>query len=381
MSIQLDYSRNEELFAGFYACQREVAGLLAARPSALRTWLESRRAGEPARSPSGRVPRSWRTARLCAQRRRELASLIARAEGPEGDAGPLASWLLEALPVGTYCEIAAGDAVPGDATGRLLRAREQLFQANYGLAKAAAGRCRRGDFPEMLSAASRGLLDAIDRYVPGPRASRFAHFAGYWIRHHIDRGVQKSGCVVTFPVNQHRIGRRIRRYLARRRAEDLPPPSEAELCAELRLRPSAVRRHLPQPRVISLDAPADPRGGDEDRELDLCDPGPKPDCVAEEADVAAQLETLLRSRVAPATRVMLAYTRCLGSLADAAEDYLEELHLLARERLRSRPLASEGLSPSGGSRASSAVPGIESRTEIADRGPQPPCPTSPAVPS
>jgi DNA-directed RNA polymerase specialized sigma subunit len=343
------YARNQELFDDFYRLQSDFAGCLSHHPSLVRGWLESL----PPRKPEGAegadgarfgtgAARSWRTVSLSSARRRELARLIGRAEeAPPTESGPLAGWLLAAVPVRTFFDIAAAarpslraiDSAAEDCHGRLIRLRESLFLTNYGLAKAAARRLYRQDYGETLSAASCGLLDAIDRYVPGPKAARFGHFAGYWIRYHLVRQSQKNGSLVSFPVNQHRIRRRIDRYLAVRQASALPPPSSAELCADLRLGRAAYYWQQQRPCVVSLHAtgPAEPEANA--LENCLCDPEPAPDALLEEAEIAERLRHLLHAHAAPATRVMLAYTRSIGSLPDAAEDYLAALHQMALARI------------------------------------------------
>jgi DNA-directed RNA polymerase specialized sigma subunit len=345
------YSRNGELFADFYSLQGDFAGRLSGHPALIRGWLETL----PPRKPeavesasSGRslpgFARSWRTVSLSSARRRELSSLIARAESWPRETAPLAGWLLAAVPVRTYFEIAAAarpslnaiDSAADECHSRLIGLRETLFLTNYGLAKAAARRLYRQDYGEMLSAASCGLLDAIDRYVPGEKAARFGHFASYWIRYHLVRQTQKNGSLVSFPVNQHRIRRRIDRYLAERQASDLPPPSTAKLCADLQLGRAAYYWQQQRPCIFSMHAPSGPESDAIAMENCLCDPAPEPDAVLEESEIADRLCQLLREHADPATRVMLAYARSVGSLTDAAEDYLASLHGTVLARIASR---------------------------------------------
>ncbi len=332
------YARNYELFTEFYEVQSGFVRHLAAQPRLIAVWLEGLPPREPEAGEAVRAAKSWRTSRLSSARRRELSVLVSRAEGAVGEAGPLALWLLISVPVCTYFEIAAatGPGAPalaeaaGDCHRRLLELRETIFLANYGLAKAAAK--RRRDFAEMLSAASDGLLDAIDRYVPDGRAARFAYFAGYWIRYHMARQFQKSGSVVSFPVNQHRIGRRIDRFLASR-APGAAPPSAEEVCQELRLGRAAYRWQQHRPQVISLHGPEGAGPEAPTMELRLCDPAPEPADLLEGAEIAAHLRHLLRAEATPAIRLMLAYLHAVGSVADAAEDYLFFLEELGVARL------------------------------------------------
>jgi DNA-directed RNA polymerase specialized sigma subunit len=335
-----DYTRNHERFTHFYELQGRFAGHLAARPGLLRAWLEALRPREPESAESARAVRFWRTARLSSARRRELSELVARAAADSAEAAPLALWLLASVPVCTFFEMAAarGAAAPaleaeaGDCHRQLQELRETLFLANYGLAKAAAKRRRAQDYAEMLGAASDGLLDAIDRYVPDGRAARFAYFAGYWIRYHMSRQFQKSGSVVSFPVNQHRIGRRIHRYLASREPKERPPSPE-EVCHELRLGRAAYFWQQQRPQVVSLHGSGSAGPEVPAMELRLCDPAPEPADRLEQAEIADRLRLLLRTQAGPAARLMLAYVHGVGPLADAAEDYLASLQDLARARL------------------------------------------------
>jgi hypothetical protein len=358
MSDAPAYTRNQENFAAFYALQGEYVRCLASYPDVIRNWLaaqprrEPRRAGRPSRPQ-----RAWRSARLSIGRRRELSDLIQRVEEDPAAVDSLAALLLGAMPVRTYLEMAdaarpslqAIDARAHELCGQLSRMRERLLMANYGLAQTVARQHHPADRADVLSAAACGLVDAIDRYVPGERAARFSYFASYWIRYHVSRHIQKCGSVVSFPIHQHRIGHRINRYLAIRQASGLPAPSDAELGSALKLGGDAIYRSHQKPQVCSFQSPG-ARGAA--LEHYLCDPEPGPAMALEEAEVAVQLTSLLRASAPPAIRVMLAYGRSVGSLADAAVDYLTQLHELAMDRIaplvRPRPcLDYAGADPGG----------------------------------
>ena len=342
MNDATPYSRNDELFANFYALQADLAGRLAAHPGLIRDWLRAqprcKGEGRECASPS----RSWRTARLSVGRCRELSDLLARIEQAPAETQELAGWLLGAVPVCAYLEIAeiarpdlrAVDAPADECCREVIRLREKLFLANYGLAKAAAYKRNRNDTSDLMSAASCGLLDAIDRYVPDAKAARFGYFASYWIRYHIGRHIQKYGSVVSFPVNQHRIGHQIDRYLAGREASGLPPPSDFEIRTELNLGSDAYYWQQLKPRMVSFESPIGYREDAPTLEHFLCDPGPDPATALEESETASLITSLIRTNAPPATRLMLAYVRRVGSLADAAEDYLNHLHEQTLERVR-----------------------------------------------
>jgi DNA-directed RNA polymerase sigma subunit (sigma70/sigma32) len=283
---------------------------------------------------------------LSTARRRELAGLISAADGStEEQVSALAHWLLRAVPVRTYLEIAetgspclrAIDPPTDDCCRRLIRRREELFLVNYGLAKAAAHYVGRQDYDDRVSAASSGLLDAIDRYVPGAQAARFGYFASYWIRYHLARQVQKSASLVSFPIHQHRLGRRIDHYLADRRAGGLAAPSEAKLRAELNLGSDAYYWHQRRPKMISLQSPGGSEPGSGTIEQLLCDPAPASGAVMDQSETLERFGELLRASVNPATRVMLAYVHGIGPLTEAAEDYLAQLHHMAVKQLHGAP--------------------------------------------
>jgi hypothetical protein len=339
MAATPDYTRNDELFSNFRGLQGDLAGRLAANPGIIAAWLESlphKDADAPETEPA-RASTSWRTARLSASRRRELAALIT-----PGSVEGLAQWLLSCVPVCTYLEIAdaahpnlrAVDPLADDFCRQVVSLRETIFLANYGLAKVAVRNHNPREHADLLSAASCGLLDAIDRYVPGATAARFSYFARYWIRYRLSRHIQKNSSVVTFPIHQHRIGRRIERYLANR--EPGAQPAGARVCADLDLGAEAFQSYRLKPKVISLQSPVGDRQEAPDVEYYLCDPAPSPKAVLEDAETAAHLRALLRTSAQPATGVMLAYARCVGALTDAAEEYLSFLQDLTLERIRRR---------------------------------------------
>jgi hypothetical protein len=271
--------------------------------------------------------------------------LIELAAGETAGQVRLAAWLLTSLPVGSLLEISAlsgpvrGPLQPETATccRHLIALRNRIFLANYGLAKAAASAARSGEFDERLSAACSGLLDAVDRYVPGERAARFAFFATYWIRYHVSRQLQKQSSVVSFPIHQQRIVRKIDRLMADRRGRGLPEPSSAEVRSELDLGADAYARHFGRPRVVSIQGGGTPPEGKESADLVLYDPAPCHATMRDGDVVVGRIRHWLKTSVPPATRVILAYAQGIGPLPEAALEYLEHLREIARERLRSLP--------------------------------------------
>jgi len=332
------YRQNAEIFGEFYALQAEYTAALARLPRVVQAWLDTR--VKPARSAEESNPASqgWRTSRLSAYRQRELAAMI----GQPGAEDQLASWLRASLPVLSLLEIgdhavpnlAAIDPAAGALGRRLTALREQVFLANYGLAKAAAQSHRPESYDDRLSAACVGLLDAIDRYVPGERAAKFGYFATYWIRYHIGRQAQKFGGVVAFPIYQQRMGRKIEQLTLERQGHGLGEPNRAEVCAALAVGADAYERHRQRPMIMSLQAPVNDGEGEIGMEFMLADPAPAPGTEYEDQDVAARIDGWLKRSFPPATRVMLAYAHDLGRLPEAAQEYLTHLREIARERLR-----------------------------------------------
>jgi DNA-directed RNA polymerase sigma subunit (sigma70/sigma32) len=226
------------------------------------------------------------------------------------------------------------DAAAAETAARLIALREKVFLANYGLAKAAAAHGRPPGFDDRLSAACAGLLDAVDRYVPGERSARFAYFATYWIRYQISRQGQKFGGVVAFPIYQQRMVRKIAQLALDRRQQGLGEATQEEVCAALAVGPDAYFRHRQKPTVVSWQAPA--IEGEAETGLDylLCDPAPAPGAELEGEDLATRINGWLKRSFPPATRVMLAYAHEIGPLPEAAAEYLDHLREIARERLR-----------------------------------------------
>jgi hypothetical protein len=347
------YTHNVERFQSFQQLQGRMVAALARHPARIQSWLEAQPPRETEMAESGAASRRWRTARLSAMRRRELAQLLARAADPGAGPDPLAEWLLASVPVCTYLEmadrsppgLAALDPEAADCGRALIQLREALFLANYGLAKAAAHHRCFHDYNDRLSAASCGLLDAIDRYLPGPRAARFGYFATYWIRYRLGRHAQKHSSIVSFPINQFRISRRIDRLMAERQERGQPAPSEREIRAELNLGADAYYWHQRRPRIVSLQRPVGAEGEGFTLEHTLRDPAPEPAALLDDGDLAAQFRALLRAHVTPAARVILAYTGAIGSLAEAAEDYLAHQAERGQERLRVRRFAVRPAAP------------------------------------
>ncbi|MGH7995636.1 MAG: hypothetical protein ACREFX_04715 [Opitutaceae bacterium] len=311
------YANNPAAFADFYAAQGRLVASLARHPELIRAWFAEKPPHRAARIEAVDRSRSWRSSRLNSLRRRELAELLdGMRTGDPAREEALAAWLLGATPVGTYFEIAAAAkpslrSIDPEADGRLrelISRRDSLFAANYGLAKIAAIRRHGCDFGDCLSAACSGLLDAIDRYVPGERAARFGYFATYWIRYHLSRNFQKHGSLVRIPIHQYRIER-----MERAPGDPRRPPIE----------------------VVSLSSGRGEAAGDPSHiEALLCDPGPAPSEGSQAGEFDERVRDWLNRRMPPAIRVMLAYGHGVGPLAEAARDYLDHLAGGVRDRLR-----------------------------------------------
>jgi DNA-directed RNA polymerase specialized sigma subunit len=330
------YLQNQSLFSEFYAVQKEFVARLAQQPQLLRIWLDSLPQRDDSNEGPPNASKAWRTSRLSATRQRELSALLSTAELGPTTLEPLTAFLLRSLPVSIYLLIAdraqpslrALDPLAADFYRKLIDQRDHLFHVNYGFVRAAVA--GRKPYDELLSAASCGLVDAIDRYVPdGKKSARFAYFASFWVRYQVSRYGQKNGGAVTLSINQQRIVRRIERYLEERRRDGLPEPSEAELCTDLKISPEAYYWYQQRPVMVSLDSisSAENEHGDATLETEnlIASSEPNPTEQLEESEIAEYLREILRKCLPGRRRVMLSYARKIGNLADAVEDYLSEL--------------------------------------------------------
>lgn len=347
----LGYLENRARFEEFYTLQKKYTEMLAANPAVVGAWLNSLPQRSDLGTEASGASNSWRAARLSSARRRTLAGLIAGAERSVLARDSLSDFLLTALPVEIYFAMCEGAAAVQDGLsdelktiGQLVAAkRNELFAANYGLAKVAVR--GRKNYDELLSPASIGLLAAIDRYVPNAATSaRFGYFANFWIRYHVSRYTQKTNGVVPLSINQQRIVRKIERFLEQCRAEGKPAPTEFEICSALQISAEAYRWYLQRPVVLSLDQPASSGGEEREGEATLGNviaaEEPEPDQILEDSEIGRYVRELLRNEVPAHVRVMLAYARRVGSLCDAGEDHLLELEGLILARVRSRARAS-----------------------------------------
>ncbi len=351
------YLDNRVQFEGFYALQRTLVDQLARQPALVRAWLNSLPPRDDEATESSGASKSWRAARVSASRRKILSGLIADVEENAQNSGRLADFLLTSLPVESYFTIAECGGTHGAAESAatascrvVVAKRNELFEANFGLAKAAV-RGRR-NYDELLSPALVGLLAAIDRYVPNNETSaRFGYFANFWIRYHISRYTQKTSGVVPLSINQQRIVRRIDRFLEQCRNDGRAEPTKLEICSTLGISAEAYRSFLRRPVVISLDQSASSEADDREREVSLANviaaEGPEPDQAAEDSEIARYVRELLRKEVPAYGRVMLSYARRVGSLPDAAEDYLLALEGQTLARLNSRVKSCGNRDPCG----------------------------------
>ena len=342
-----DFLQNQGRLEGFYRLQRSFVTRLAACPALVRAWLEALPPREENTEESENGSKTWRAERLSLGRRRELASLIAGAEASGEGTAPLAEFLLTMLPVSIYFAIGACarpdlrtvDTQADELIRRIADLREQLFQANYGLAKSVV----RGkkEYEELVSVASSGLLAAIDRYVPGgEKGAKFGYWATLWMKHEVRRHGQKHNGIVALSINQQRIVQRIDRHLEERSAMGLPEPGEAEVCAELGISPDAYYWYRQRPTLVPLESilpTEDEHGGEKKGDFDelLAASAPEPDEVLEDQEVATYLRELLRERLDPARRIMLSYARAIGSLTDASEDYLRSIEIQGIDGIQS----------------------------------------------
>jgi RNA polymerase primary sigma factor len=82
------------------------------------------------------------------------------------------------------------------------RARQRLIELHYGLIVRLVGQfhCAGFEREDMLQEGTLGLLRALEGFDP-TRGCRFATYATYWIRQAIQRAIDRTGRMITLPVD------------------------------------------------------------------------------------------------------------------------------------------------------------------------------------
>jgi len=310
-----------------------MTDLLSDQPHAIKQWLEAMPRMGVKGIQKGDKSLNWRVSRLNYSRRRKLSQLLNASKMGKSFKKILATWLLKSIPVGSYIEIASIACAKSttktkrleECTTRIIDYRNSLLDANLGLAFSVAKHESGGTYDERCSDARKGLLDAVDRYVPTVKAVRFGYFANYWIKFQITRGRQKLQSVVTFPINQQRIKSKTERIQAEREANGLPPLSVEDLAKELRVGVDTVINSQQVPIAVSINTNYSNDEAAHSFDYALSDPAPEPDSSLADNEVIETLRHYYRTMIKPETRVMLDCMRDIGSLPEAILDYLNTL--------------------------------------------------------
>ena len=324
------YTQNSNRFQEFFKLQCKLTELISDHPRVIKEWLDRMPKLGLKGIKEGNKSMNWRATRLNYSRRNKLIQLVDSSQENENIKRDLSQWLLKSVPVGSYIEIASiacsmekiGLEAIEECTKLIIDYRNSLFEANLGLAFSVAQYEHGGSFDERCSDARRGLLDAVDRFVPKDKAVRFSFFANYWIKFQVSRGKQKLQSVVTFPINQQRIKAKSDRIQAQRIASQLPALTVKELAKELHVGVETVINSQHKPISVSINTNY---ANDEvafSFDYVLSDPAPEPDISLAHTEVAERLREYYRSMINPETRVMLACMRDIGSLSEALMDYV-----------------------------------------------------------
>jgi RNA polymerase primary sigma factor len=174
------------------------------------------------------------------------------------------------LPLLTHVEeVALSKRVQGgDAT-----AKRRLVEHNIRLAINLAKQYRNQgvDFEDLIMDACVGLHRAAEKY-DWSKGFRFSTYATWWVRHHLQRAVQKHGDTIRIPANTRARRSKIFHHLL-----EHPDATTAELAKIADCREDQVKEALDGPRVVtSLDQTV--RDGETPLHALIADPdGTRPD--------------------------------------------------------------------------------------------------------
>jgi len=123
--------------------------------------------------------------------------------------------------------------------------QQQMVRSNLGLVVKIAQRYARYGvpLPDLVQEGSVGLLKALERFNP-ERGFKFSTYAGWWIRHAIQRAIANTGRTIRLPVHRHELHRRMRR-VAQELAQALErDPMVSEVADRVGVSPQTVEEVL-----------------------------------------------------------------------------------------------------------------------------------------
>jgi len=324
------YIRNEERFKEFYELQCLLTKLFSEQPLVIKEWLNRLPKIGTKVVEEGNKSMHWRATRLNYARRQYLEQLVSDCLNNFEVRNVLSEWLIKSVPVSSYIEIASiSDDSNSDkpeaihsCVKQLIEYRDMLFNANLGLAYSLARREQLGNFDDRVSDATRGLLDAVDRFVPLEKHVQFSYFATYWIKFQISRGNQKSQSVVAFPINQQRVKAKSEKLQLKQEALGLSPLSYEQLADILHVKLDTVINSYQKPVAISINTSYVHEASMLESDHALCDPAPEPSMTFDHSELIKSLRIYYRHQLTPEVRVMLSSIQDIGSLSEALFDYI-----------------------------------------------------------
>jgi RNA polymerase primary sigma factor len=120
-----------------------------------------------------------------------------------------------------------------------------MVRSNLGLVVKIAQRYARYGvpLPDLIQEGNVGLLKALERFDP-ERGFKFSTYAGWWIRHAVQRAIANTGRTIRLPVHRHELYRRMRR-VARELAQALErEPLAGEIAGRVGVSPRTVEQVL-----------------------------------------------------------------------------------------------------------------------------------------
>lgn len=334
------YENNEQRFKEFYELQCLLTKLLSDQPLMVKEWLVRLPVIAKKVNEGENKSMHWRATKLNFAKRRYLGQLIEDSLEKPDTRNILSRWLIRSMPVGSYLEIVS---VSGGFNTCAIRAcvkqmidyRDALFSANLGLAYSIARREHMGSYDDRFSDATKGLLDAVDRFVPLEKHVQFSYFATYWIKFQISRGNQKCQSVVAFPINQQRVKAKTERLQMQQEALGLKPLSYEQLARILNVKVATVINSYQKPVAISINTSYAHEEEMLESDYALCDPAPKPDSSLDRVEVKKSLQVYFRKNVGADIRVILCSDEALGSMNEALLDYIDFFDQAMSELLKS----------------------------------------------